>query len=247
MATRTALVTGGNRGLGQETCRRLAADGWKVLLGSRDPAKGKAAAARIRGDVTSLALDVASAEKVKSFAAESKRRGIRLDALVNNAGIYRGEPAEILEVNFFGALRVLEALEPLLADGASVVNVSSGLGSLGGFPETRRRQLLDPELSRDGLVSLVEDFLAGGKGWPGDAYAVSKASIDALTRLFAAKLEARRIKVNSVCPGWVRTQMGGRGAPRSVEEGADGIVWAAELGPDGPSGGLFRDGKRVTW
>ena len=104
------------------------------------------------------------------------------------------------------------------------------------------------------MLGLVEDFVeavAQGRyreaGWPGSAYRVSKVALNALTRILAAELAPRRIKVNAVCPGWVRTRMGGRSASREVDEGARSIVWAATLGPDGPTGGFFRDGRRIAW
>jgi NAD(P)-dependent dehydrogenase (short-subunit alcohol dehydrogenase family) len=257
---RTALVTGANRGLGLETCRQLAGRGFRVLLTSRSQ-EGEAVAAELAAHGLSVEhrrLDVVDPASIAALGDELRREGVRLDALVNNAGIsMRGFDAEVatrtLDANFFGALRVTDALVPLVSDGGCIVMVSSGLGELSCLAPPLRDKFSDPRLTRDGLLNLVRSFIddvAQGKhsksGWPSSAYAVSKVAMNALVRILAPELAGRRIQVNAVSPGWVRTDMGGRGAPLGVEEGAASIVWAAVL-EDGPTGGFFRDGVEIPW
>jgi NAD(P)-dependent dehydrogenase (short-subunit alcohol dehydrogenase family) len=130
--------------------------------------------------------------------------------------------------------------------------VSSGMGELNAYSPAIKARFLDESLAVDGLVALVGEFTAGvragrheGEGWPSSAYRVSKAALNALTRILAR--ESPRLHINAVCPGWVKTDMGGPSASRTVEQGARGIVWAATLGEGGPSGGFFRDGKAIPW
>jgi NAD(P)-dependent dehydrogenase (short-subunit alcohol dehydrogenase family) len=252
----TALVTGGNRGLGLETCRQLAARGYSVLLAARNEGEGRQAAAALSGDVRAVPLDVESESSVQALA--QRLGNLRLNALVNNAGAsFHGFDAEIaertIEVNYRGARRVSEAFLPLLVPGANVVMVSSGLGTLEHLSPELAARFRDPTLDRAKLDALVEAFIAavreGGSlgGFPRHAYRVSKIALNAYTRLLAAELSERGIRVNAVCPGWVRTRMGTRRASRSVEQGARGIVWAAALGEAGPSGGFFRDGSAIDW
>ena len=246
---RTALVTGGNRGIGQQVARVLATEGWDVLVGARDKQKGEAAAARLRKDtggrLKAVELDVASEASVATAAQKLKDGAIRLDALVNNAGIYRdASAAHTIETNFFGPLRVTLAMLPLLRDGATITNVTSGLGALANLDDAHRRLLADPALTRDALVAAMHEYVrAGGKGWGTDAYGVSKAAVNALTRILAGELAPRQIRVNATDPGWARTDMGGRGAPRSVEQGAASVLFAVTTTE---TGGVFRDGKRIA-
>ena len=224
-----ALVTGANRGIGLEVARGLGRDGMRVLLGSRDAARGEAAAAELRDeglDITPVELDVADPGAMAAVGPAVEAAGGRLEVLVNNAGVYPtgrasridfGVVEETWQANAAGAWRVAVAAIPYMDAGARIVNVSSGAGSL---------------TTMDGSMP---------------AYNVSKAALNAITRVLAADLEGRGILVNSVCPGWVRTDMGGAGASRSVEEGAGSVLWAARLAPDGPTGGFFRDGHPVPW
>jgi NAD(P)-dependent dehydrogenase (short-subunit alcohol dehydrogenase family) len=227
-APEIAVVTGANRGLGLETCRQLAARGITVVLTSRDPARGEAAARALRAgglDVVFHPLDVTdpgSAARLADFVAQ--RYG-RLDILVNNAGIApdgEGPGDSLLTADPDTFRRALEtntlgALVPLMRGHGNVVNVSSGMGQLSDM----------------------------NSGWP--AYRVSKTALNALTRILADESRDTRMRCNCVCPGWVRTDMGGSEAPRGVEEGAAGIVWAATLPEGGPTGGFFRDGQPIPW
>ncbi len=228
-----AVVTGANRGIGLEVARQLAARDYDVVLGSRDEANGERAAERLASDghpVTPRGLDVADPGSVEQFAEWLTSEATELDVLVNNAAIHYDTwqqaagadldvVREALETNLLGAWRMAEACLPLLRESkhARIVNVSSGAGSLGSMS-------------------------SGGA----PAYSASKAALNALTRMLAADLRADGILVNSVCPGWVATDMGGPGG-RPVSEGAAGIVWAAVLPDDGPTGGFFRDGKPIRW
>jgi NAD(P)-dependent dehydrogenase (short-subunit alcohol dehydrogenase family) len=220
---RVALVSGASRGIGAEIARELAADhGFLVFAGARNPEQVERSDGiePTRLDVTDQATIDAARDRIDGDAG-------RLDALVNNAGVYGDSIGaaeydldrahEVLEVNTFGPWRLIEAFLPLLRESPEprIVNVSSGAG-----------QLSD---------------MNGGRA----AYRISKAGLNALTRTLAS--DERWVKVNTMCPGWVRTDMGGSAAPRSVEEGADTAVWLATLPDDGPTGGFFRDRKPIPW
>jgi NAD(P)-dependent dehydrogenase (short-subunit alcohol dehydrogenase family) len=251
----TALVTGANRGLGLETARQLAARGFDVVVTARDADGGKRAVAALGPRATLFVLDVTDPAAIDAAA---RSLGKELDVLVNNAGTsLDGFDADVasrtIETNFRGAVRVTDAFLPRLARNANIVNVSSGMGELSAVSPELRRALLAPELTRERLDALVDDFLARVRagahdlgGWPRNAYRVSKVALNAFTRILAPSLGDSR-RVNAVSPGWVRTRMGGPSASRSIERGADGIVWAATLAKDGPNGGFFLDGRRIEW
>jgi NAD(P)-dependent dehydrogenase (short-subunit alcohol dehydrogenase family) len=230
-----ALVTGANRGIGREVARQLGERHYEVLLGARDPEKAAAAARELEqstgSSIRPLTLDVADPVSIAAAAASVHRDPGRLDVLVNNAGIgsdfgVAGVDPDFdaiqraLDTNFFGAYRLTVALLDLLrqSERPRIVNVSSGMGGV-----------------------------AEMGGWsPG--YRVSKASLNAMTRILATELKDDGCLVNSACPGFVNTDMGGpMGAQKPVEDGAAGVVWLATLPDGGPSGGFFRDGKPVAF
>jgi NAD(P)-dependent dehydrogenase (short-subunit alcohol dehydrogenase family) len=251
-----ALVTGANRGLGFETARELASRGWHVVIASRDLAAAKTAAASLDPRARAVRLDVADPDGPAAALAELGDVPA-FDALVNNAGVsldgFDGSVARrTIETNYRGAVRVTAAFRPHLSRKANIVNVSSGMGELGTVSLALRKRLLDPLLTQGALDELVDDFVEraakGGElgGWPRSAYRVSKIALNTFTRLLATDLPSGQ-RVNAVCPGWVRTRMGGSGASRGVEKGASGIVWAATLDEGGPNGGFFRDAKAIDW
>jgi NAD(P)-dependent dehydrogenase (short-subunit alcohol dehydrogenase family) len=259
--TGTALVTGANRGLGLEACRQLGQLGWRVWLTAPDAKEGQQACDWLRSqglDIHFELLDVASQESLSTLVERLQQGGVRLSALINNAGIaMEGFNAHVAEhtvaVNFLGPLHVTERLLPLMEEHGRIVMVSSSLAELKDYPPTLQRRF-DPPPSKEQLQALlrsfVEDVRAGvyeAQGWPGSAYRVSKLGLNALTRLLAQELKPRNQLVNAVLPGWVRTQMGGQHAARSIERGADILVWAATLPPEGPTGGLFINRRPIPW
>ncbi|MBJ7330116.1 MAG: SDR family NAD(P)-dependent oxidoreductase [Solirubrobacteraceae bacterium] len=226
-----ALVSGAARGIGLEVVRTLAADGMTVFLGARDVAAGEAAAAKVEGDVRVVQLDITSQESVDACAAVVREAVGRLDVLVNNGGIIldRGvSPLDVdfelvtktVEVNLYGAWRLTIAVVDLLRAAAPsrVINVSSGMGQL-------------------------DDMQAISPG-----YRISKVGLNALTRMLHAELSGDGISVNSICPGWVLTDMGGDGAYLSIAEGADTILWLAQMDvSELPSGGFYKRRERIPW
>jgi carbonyl reductase 1 len=241
---RVALVTGANRGIGREIARQLAAAGVKVIAAAREPGEGD------------VMLDITRSGHRSSVAS---RLSDGLDILVNNAAVLLdGFDATVardtLDVNFFSTMHLTDTLLPRMRAKGSIVMVSSGMGALSVLVPKLRARFEHP-LERKELVGLmrsfVDDVAAGTherNGWPSSAYSVSKVGLNALTRTLARELasDPRGLHVNAVCPGWVRTRMGGRSAPRSVEQGARTPVWLA-LQEDGPTGGVFRDERAIAW
>ena len=236
-----AVVTGGNRGIGLEICRQLARKGCQVILTARDAAMGRVAARSLAAtglDVSARVLDVSDPASIRRFSRVFAKAPGRIDILVNNAGIYLdggydaagnpGPPAtettlaaceETMRTNLFGPMLLMQAFVPLMVGQGHgrVVNVSSGSGQLATMGRG--------ELS----------------------YRLSKTAMNALTRVFAAETKDKGVLVNAMCPGWVKTDMGGPHAKRSVAEGADTAVWLATLPAKGPTGGFFRDRQPIPW
>lgn len=229
---RIALVTGANKGIGYEIGRQLGERGYHVLVGARKADAGKQAVATLQKGGASaefVEIDVSDRASIQEAAKTVAARFDHLDVLVNNAAIME-DAKNITEVpddlilrtlttNTFGPLRVTQAFLPLLAKGsrASVANMSSGLGQLSDMGDT----------------------------YP--AYSMSKTALNAVTRQFAAALLDKRITVNSVCPGWVKTDMGGALAPRTVQQGADTVTWLATEAPRDLTGQFLRDRKVIPW
>lgn len=226
---RIALVTGANRGIGREVARQLAEDhGFKVLVGSRDLQKGQSAAQQIGGGAEALQLDVSDQNSVAAAFAQIEAEHGRLDILVNNAGMdydtdqkaHRADLDRVrraFDTNLFGPWMTTIAAIPLLRRGQDPRIVNVSSGS-----------------------GALTGMSAGTAG-----YGISKAALNALTIKTAAELKSEGILVNAVCPGWVATDMGGGGRP--VPEGAKGVVWAATLPRNGPTGRFFRDGLEIDW
>lgn len=241
--TRIALVTGANKGLGLETSRQLAQQGIKVLMGSRSITRGRKAAQSLLEegfDVEFIHLDVTKSDHIKQVAKHIKEIYARLDILVNNAGMVHPEESSTansaetvspkalratFDVNFFGLVELTQSLLPLIkkSNSGRIVNVSSILGSL-----TLQSREEDNEIKPL-------------------AYDATKTAVNAFTIHLAAALKHGPVKVNSAHPGWVRTDLGGKKAPMSVEEGAKTAVRLATLGPDGPTGRFFHLGQELPW
>ena len=230
---RTALVTGGNRGIGLAICEGLADHGLNIVLGSRDETNGEAAARSIRengGTVRVEQIDVAEPDLIDACYRRLQDDGVAVDVLVNNAGIYPENDAidatidqldRAWTVNTRGPWLLVKKFVPDMIDRGygRVVNMSSGSGSFG--------EGLDPEHA---------------------AYAASKSALNVLTMTLDDTIpDGPDVKANAMCPGWVHTRMGGEAAPRTPEEGADTALWLATLPTDGPSGGFFRDRERIPW
>lgn len=234
MTAKIALVTGGNRGIGLEICRQLAEQGITVLMGSRELAKGETAVYHLhRQGVTNVhpyQLTVNDEDSIQRLYRKIEQDFDRLDILVNNAGIYPDTVNSLLavdldlmrqamDVNAYAPLRLIQVLLPLMKKHrwGRIVNVSSSMGDL--------------------------DSLSNG--YP--AYRFSKMTLNLFTRVLAQELNSTGITINAMSPGWVRTDMGGSSAPRSVEEGADTAVWLATLPDDGPHGGYFYNRQPIDW
>ena len=228
-----ALVTGGNKGIGNELCRQLALKGFKVILASRDPDRGNHAVQKLKEldlDVSGVEMDVTNQESILKAAVTINEKYGRLDVLINNAGVYLDENEKLLAMdpfilektmatNFFGVYHVIRSFIPLMEKQGfgRIINVSSEYGAMS-------------EMSYPGV----------------GAYKLSKFALNGLTQLAAAETKGD-IKINAVDPGWVSTDMGGPSAPRTPRQAAESILWLATIGPEGPTGGFFREGKQIPW
>ncbi|MGX9517551.1 SDR family NAD(P)-dependent oxidoreductase [Vibrio mediterranei] len=227
---RIAIVTGANRGLGKEVSRQLAAQGDIVIVTARQLSDAQRAVKELGWDnLLAAQLDITDEGSITHLVERVKQRFSVVDVLINNAAIHYDTwqnvtnanlttVKEAMDTNVFGAWRMTQALLPLLQSSqqARIVNISSGAGAL--------------------------DNQTGST----PAYSMSKIALNSLTLMFANQLKSRGILVNSVCPGWVATDMGGNGG-RPIAIGAEGIVWAANLPVNGPTGGFFRDRERIVF
>ena len=227
MSKRIAVVTGANRGMGKAVSEKLLGLNYHVIMVGRKEKEINDAAHSIGGEA--FVADVESEKDIMTLTKYISDKYGRLDVLINNAGVYIEEGDifsgkdsvmnKTFEINTMGPYRMMKGLIPLMKKNGfgRVVNVSSGLGSFEGSSSHCT------------------------------AYCVSKVSLNMLTKLFASEVNGTNIKVNSICPGWVKTDMGGPNASRSIEEGISGMIWAATLDEQGPNGGFFRDGKPIDW
>lgn len=231
MTTKRALVTGGNRGIGFAIAQGLLAKGYDIILTSRSLNSAKQAAQKLNGNVIPLELDVSDDRSMEQAVQNLKSQGINhLDVLVNNAGVYPDSNVNMLTIsrelldsamntNTFGVIRMVQAVLPLLeaADKARVINVSSGMGAL------------------DGLTTTAP------------SYCLSKLALNGATIMLAQSLRSKGIVVNAMCPGWVRTDMGGASAPRTPEQGADTAIWLATEASDQENGKFWRDRNEINF
>lgn len=228
-----ALITGGNRGIGLELGKQLAEKNFQVILGSRNREKGLSVVYSLKNyghDTQFVELNVDEPESIQKAVDYVQQTYGRIDVLINNAGVYLDENLKMseedptileqtLRTNLLGPYHLIRSFLPLMKkhDYGRIVNISSGYGQMDGMDQT-------------------------GPG----SYKLSKLALNGLTRLLAAEVSGN-IKINAVCPGWVRTDMGGPHAPRSVEQAAGSILWLTELDEDGPNGEFFRDGHKINW
>jgi NAD(P)-dependent dehydrogenase (short-subunit alcohol dehydrogenase family) len=229
-AGRVALITGANRGLGLETCRQLLAHGLRVVMTGRDEPALQRAQRELGDGATPARMDITDRASIHAAHQSITKQVGDVDVLVNNAAVLLFDGSDVLSIpyegyqdtfatNVLGAIEVARVFVPRMAARGygRVVNVSSGAG----------------QLSRMSTYA--------------PAYSISKTALNAFTRILAETYRDRGVLANAVDPGWVRTDMGGAAAPRSVQQGADTIVWLATLPDDGPTGGFFRDRRRIEW
>lgn len=229
---KTVLITGSNKGIGFETARQLGKKGFHVFISGRNQSKVESALSDLQKEgikADMLTMDVSSQDSIRNAVSVFGKFGVKLDVLINNAGILLSEDKNLvtnspsvmestLQTNCYGPLRVVREFLPYIRSKGRIINMSSGGGSM-------------------------TDEVGG---WA-PAYCVSKTMLNAITRHLAHELKGENISVNSVCPGWVQTDMGGQGAMRSVEKGAETPVWLASEAPQELSGNFLRDKKKIPW
>jgi NAD(P)-dependent dehydrogenase (short-subunit alcohol dehydrogenase family) len=231
MSQKVAVVTGANRGIGKETAIQLAEKGYHVYMGVRNTeAAEEIVKAHPDLKLEAFKLDVTNRPSIQNLYGHIEEKFDRIDVLVNNAAIYIDEDVRFKELGFddfdktmktnlYGPFYMIRTFLPLMEINqyGRIVNISSGYGSM------------------DSMNNKI------------GSYKISKLGLNGLTRIFADEVDGKEIKINAVCPGWVKTDMGGPGATRLPEEAAKWIVWACELPEDGPNGGFFRDGEAIEW
>lgn len=230
MNNKTALVTGGNRGIGYAIAQGLLAKGYRVIITARSLEKAQQAESKLQGDVISIELDISSDRSIEAAFKTISQNINSLDVLVNNAGIYPDSNVNILTVerevlnsglntNTFGTIKMVQTFLPLLekSEDARVINVSSGMGAL------------------DGLTTTAP------------SYCLSKLALNGATIMLARSLSSRGIVINSMCPGWVQTDMGGASAPRTPEQGADTAIWLATEVSKNETGKFWRDRTTISY
>ncbi|MBL7664400.1 MAG: SDR family NAD(P)-dependent oxidoreductase [Bacteriovoracaceae bacterium] len=232
LTKKNVLVTGANRGIGLATCKALLEKNFYVIMGVRDLEKGQKSLEQLGSkNIELVKLDTSDIASCDKAVAEIFKRHERLDVLVNNAGVYLDEATTLKELemkiftdtmqtNLYGPLHLCQLILPKMEEYryGRIVNISSQYGSLESMKER-------------------------GVG----SYKISKLALNGMTQILAKEVNPKYIKINSLCPGWVKTDMGGAGAGRSPETAAKGVVWAAMLPEDGPSGGFFRDATAIDW
>jgi NAD(P)-dependent dehydrogenase (short-subunit alcohol dehydrogenase family) len=226
---KTVIVTGANRGIGFEVCRQLGARGFHVFLSAKNAEKGNDAVNELRNEnieIDFIQMDVADENSAKNASNEFGKKSVKLDVLINNAAILKDteitkmttkELVDVLNINSVGTFVVTREFLPFMDRGSRIINVSSGAGALTDM------------------------------GTYAPSYSISKTTMNAITKQFAGALKHKGITVNSVTPGWVRTDMGGMSASRSVEKGAETIVWLSTEAPMDKTGLFWRDKKVIDW
>ena len=227
---KTVLITGANKGIGFEVAKQLLVRNFKVILTARNKDKGLLAVKNLKMNeekVLFVKMDVGDEESIKKAAKEVQTKNLKIDIIVNNAGVLLDTESinevssenilTTFRVNTLGPILVIQNLLPLMNKNGRIINVSSGLGAF----------------------SEMSSYAP--------TYSISKTALNAVTKQFSFSLEEKSISVNSVSPGWVKTDMGGSNATRSVEKGAETIVWLAEEAPHNLTGKFFRDKKELDW